>query len=619
MTLSQGSAPDNRAWLRPLVLAGLLLAIAAARILQLQDFYFTRDESWAVWQGFGTWSDVIRWTSFDWPPLYFLILDFWVEVVGLQPLALRLLSVYCFLIGAGCFYQILKKHGGSSAAFFGVLIYGGISYTIYTSITVRGYSLMLGLILFAWFVAQKMLRRPHWGYAVCFAILVSAAVYTSYVSIFPVALLFLYTLWMAPNRIVRIAKYWAIALLLTLLFLLPLVLHILPVVSQKTEYNLGTVIQPPFHEAMAEFFTDAFHQGTWIIFVMLLIGMGTLFWQRKISRFQAFFLLWGIIPLPVFYLLNPILQFFTSNYISWVFIGIAGFIGLTVSSLPRWARRIGIGVSSVLFLLPIPVTEYHIWGSTSLLAHHLSANFDWLRGEIQAGDHVLLAEDQECNIYPPLWNHSLLFYFPTGLNYIDFPAGQRRIWFVTADGSPASPHWEILRRDYVERQFVGPPGCLFRLYEGPPDREGVPFENGLRFHGAQFLRDGEPVPSGFMPQIHEGERFSVRFWWTADAPVSRDYSVGVFLFDSDGVVFGENHGPPDPRYPVGAPWETSRWQQEQFYYEDREFETPYPLSLQQLEMRLALYFWEEPARRFAAVGTDALGMLPVMKIFVRSW
>ena len=126
MTLSQGSAPENRAWLRPLVLAGLLLAIAAARILQLQDFYFTQDESWSVWQGFGTWSDVIRWTPYDWPPLYYLTLDFWVEVVGLQPLALRLLSVYCFLIGAGCFYQILKKHGGSSAAFF--------LYTIYTSI-----------------------------------------------------------------------------------------------------------------------------------------------------------------------------------------------------------------------------------------------------------------------------------------------------------------------------------------------------------------------------------------------------------------------------------------------------------------------------------------------------
>ena len=42
---------------------------------------------------------------------------------------------------------------------------------------------------------------------------------------------------------------------------------------------------------MAEFFTDAFHQGIWIVFV-------TLFWQRKISRIQAYFLFWGVIPLP---------------------------------------------------------------------------------------------------------------------------------------------------------------------------------------------------------------------------------------------------------------------------------------------------------------------------------
>ena len=48
------------------------------------------------------------------------------------------------------------------------------------------------------------------------------------------------------DGIVRIAKYWAIALFFTLLFLLPLVIHILPVVSQKTEYNLGTVIQYTF-------------------------------------------------------------------------------------------------------------------------------------------------------------------------------------------------------------------------------------------------------------------------------------------------------------------------------------------------------------------------------------
>ena len=135
-------------------LGALLCRSRRARILLLQDVYFTQDESWSVWQGFGSWSNVIRWTPFDWPPLYYLTLDFWVEVVGLQPLALRLLSVFSFLIGAACFYLILKRHGGAAAAFMGLLIYGGMSYT-YIGIAVRGYSLMLLLILLAWLIAQR--------------------------------------------------------------------------------------------------------------------------------------------------------------------------------------------------------------------------------------------------------------------------------------------------------------------------------------------------------------------------------------------------------------------------------------------------------------------------------
>ena len=144
-----------------------------------------------------------------------------------------------------------------------------------------------------------------------------------------------------------------------------------------------------------------------------LIGMGVLLSQRKISRSQAFFLLWGVISLPVLYLLNPILNFFSVAYINWVYIGIAGFIALTVCSLPRWARRVTLGVSCVLLLQPIlqptPITRYFRWGGRWLLAHR--SNFDWLRGEIQGGDHVLLAEDQECKIHPNLWNHSLFSIF----------------------------------------------------------------------------------------------------------------------------------------------------------------------------------------------------------------
>ena len=619
MTESQGRAPENRAWLWPLALAGLLLAIAAARILQLQKVTPHFDEMWTLYQITGTWIEVIRWTPYDWPPLYYLALNAWMELVGAEPMALRMLSVFCFLIGASCFYRILNERAGTSAALIGTLIYGRMAYIIYISIELRGYSLMLGLILFAWLVAEKMLQRARWGYAICFAILVSAALNTSYISIFPVAFLFLYILLMANNRAWHIARYWALAWFIILLSLLPLVLYLLPLAYSRSEYT-QTLAMLPMPEAIADWYRQIIGRGAGLIFMMILMGIGTLFWQRKLSRLQAFLLFWGVIMLPILYLLHPVLGFFSTKYSNWVSIGIAGFIAVTVATMPRWPVRMGIGVSSLLFLLPVDLPDnFSFYGPS----HQLYRNFAWLSEEMRADDYVLLAEDHECIMKARYWNHPLQLYLPQGLHFVDFAVGHRRVWFVTADGSPNSVHWETLRRDYVERQFAGLPACLFRLYEGPPDREGVLFANGLRFHGAQLLVDGEALAPGLLPQVREGETFRVRLWWTVDERLPQDYSVGSFFFNrlssEGGSVLFEKHGPPLPAYPSDAPWETSRWQPGQLYYEDREFQIPYPLTRQMLELRLAVYYWEGPAQRFTAPGTDALGMLPVMRIHVNSW
>ena len=110
-----------------------------------------------------------------------------------------------------------------------------------------------------------------------------------------------------------------------------------------------------------------------------------------------------------------------------------------------------------------------------------------------------------------------------------------------------------------------------------------------------------------------------RFWWSAEQPLARDYSVGVFLLDREGRVILEDHGPPAPITPPDAPAETSHWQTGQWYIEEREFTLPYPMERQILEMKLAVYYWEQPARRYPAPGTDALGLLPVMRLSVFAW
>ena len=601
---------------QPIALALLLLTVVAARLLYIAEVNIHLDELWSIWQGFGSLGDVIRWTPHDWPPLYFIILDLWVAIVGHEPMALRYLSVLCFLIGSTFLYRVLKLEANPSAAVFAVLIFGGIAFVKFLSTELRGYSIMLMTLPMVWFFASCLYRRPRWWNIWGFAFTAATAIYSTYVTVLPILLFIGYAIWMQPRRSWRTLRPLCYAGLATALLILPLIIFILPLVFSRTS-GIERIRPQHFFKHLLDIFELWFGPGFGLMCILGGFGLGAMLWRRKLNRLDQFALFWGVLSLPLMYFLNFLLGFFAQKYMSWILIGIAVFLGVMISKLPKMVQAIPVLCCCLLLTQSFPwLEEYSKW-----LAFRLDEDLNWLKGEIHAGDVVLFARDHECYSIRQEFDLTMNLYlhFPQGLSIVDTPTGYSRVWFVTADDSPNSTHWETLRRDYVERRFVGPPGCLFRLYEGPPDREGILFANGLRFHGAQFLQESEPLPPGFSPQLHEGEAFQVRFWWMVDEPLPQDYSVGAFLFDEEGRVIQEVHGPPDPTYPGDAPWETSRWQAGQIYYEDREFEAPYPLARQRLELRLAVYYWEEPAQRFAAPGTDALGMLPVLKIVIDSW
>ena len=55
----------------------------------------------------------------------------------------------------------------------------------------------------------------------------------------------------------------------------------------------------------------------------------------------------------------------------------------------------------MLFLLLIPVTEFHLWEALRcwrIISSPISIGSE---EKSRQADHVLLAEDQECNIFPP--------------------------------------------------------------------------------------------------------------------------------------------------------------------------------------------------------------------------
>ena len=575
----------------------------------------SHDEFWSIWQGYGEIADVLRWTPFDWPPLYFFRLGSLGQPGGYSADCVALLfgshvpGGYRISLSS---HPVLRRRNLGLDRF--LFCFGGISHLIYLSSEVRGYSLMFLFLPMTLFFTLRFLDKPSWKNVLLLSLSATASVYTTYAAIFPLVLMVLYVYWRVHGHWHRYDRKVFAAALLTVTLCLPVLFSALSVqfrrVSKTMQFNL-----PPFPEAYEEIYRFWFGTSTYLLAAMIVFCIFVLLRRRKITRLVLISFIWAFLSVPLLYLVDPYIGMFDINHASWTLIGIPIFVGATLGQLPRWGQYISLGLAALLLLHTPP------WQSNynADLYSQLEVSLKWMQNHWYAGDQILLADDHECTEVAEIWNYALRANQPNGLAFTQTTIGHPRIWFVTADGSPNSPHWGTLRRDFVEREFVGPPGCLFRLYERPPDPEGVLFSNGMRFHGAQFLRDGKALPPGFSPMLHEGETFQVRMWWQVEEPLPQDYSVGTFLMDKERRVIEEVHGPPDPSYPEEAPWETSRWRMGQIYYEDREMEVPYPLERQQLELKLALYHWEEPGVRFVAEGVDTFGMLPVMQIIIDSW
>src|SRR5258708_3136756 len=97
------------------LVTSVLIILMAGRILHLgvaiQEFH--ADEVWSVWQLIGSHTGYTR--DAKWPPLYYMMLDGWWRVAGLQPIALRMLSPFIFLLGAVSLNRAIRRTRTESA------------------------------------------------------------------------------------------------------------------------------------------------------------------------------------------------------------------------------------------------------------------------------------------------------------------------------------------------------------------------------------------------------------------------------------------------------------------------------------------------------------------------
>ena len=175
-----------RGWL-PIVLVVLVVAAGVAlRFLTSVDLWL--DEALSVNIARLPLSDLRAALKIDGaPPLYYVLLHFWIDVFGTGDAAVRSLSGVISVATLPLAYLAGKRIGGRSVAWWSVLILAASPYAVRYGTETRMYALVMFLVLWGYLALRRALEVPKLTRLAVIAVVTALLVYSLYWSFYLIA------------------------------------------------------------------------------------------------------------------------------------------------------------------------------------------------------------------------------------------------------------------------------------------------------------------------------------------------------------------------------------------------------------------------------------------------
>lgn len=526
----------------PLAFALLALLIVAARLRLLDNYLMDHDEVWSIWQSIGTPAEILRWTPYDWTPLHYQVQGIWQSAVGFQPVVARLASLFTFLIGAACVFRLARRLSGSSASgLISVAAFGAFAINLHIGVVVRGYALLTALTAAALWLALRYFHAPSWRRALPLGIVLAGMFYTHLVSLLPFVLIGIFSLILQPRRLWR---WWQPTLILSVLALPELFAKAEIITNGTRAQVVARLVLPPPPEALGTLYSDLFGAPFWLYAVLCLLAAALL------ARRPRLLLAVGALALTplLAYFLNPLLGFFSARHLAWVMIGAALLLGIGLNVGTARLRSANVLISAALFAVlgfQMPDSKRYVIPTQNMLD-----SMPQLAVLLRGGD-VVVRDPNLRGTLPEVWEYFSRVYFPNGLPLHPDGIGFRRVWYILTEGSETQPLLDNIREGRTVTRWFGTWDFMTRLYEAPPDPEGVAL-GGLTFHGGTLQNVHTPDLGVF----REGERLHLRLWWRGDSAGAPMWSLG--LHNAEGSLLQRAEMPPLPT-PNAEGWIIADW------------------------------------------------------------
>lgn len=618
----------------------LTLAIIALAFL-LQCFLLANpglwhDEGISVYIASKSLREILKETGgTDHPPLYFILLHFWIGLAGKSEFSLRFFSVFWGVISVALLYPLgvrIFRPGGARIA---MLLLAFSPFFIRYAQEVRGYTLWVALCMLSCYFLGRGWRENSLRLWTAYAISTLSALYTHFFSVFALASQIGYVM---IRRILRadgrLFPWPRLALGLSIFFIAlgfsPWVPHLLNQIKFNATYwqgtlNLSKALKEWFYAfAVGETLSGPWADfGTLLFLAFVLLGIATAFLRYKNQRHRFFSLFY---PASITLISASLLFLFTLNHPKY-------HPRYLLPTLPLALLLLSGGIAkayrfSSLFILALLWTDLlslrNYYFNPALSRDDFRTVVEYINQNAQPGDGVILVGGHFLPVFEYYNRMALPVYpFPPGLlPRVDKPITSweasmllnevafrhRRIWLVLWQEELADPRHIMadLLTVYSRRLPVhlkitrGPALLLFSLenvHHFPPT---PPITHPLKVSfGDNLELIGYDLGGSGWVRYHHDERLSFRrgetiyltLYWRARGPVSRNYSAFTHLLNSEGKfcsgmdkLLGEGFYP------------TSRWPPGEIYWQDYPLPIPPELPEGRYLIEIGLYNLENMER-----------------------
>lgn len=188
-------------------LGAVMVLGAAARFGNISRSSIWHDEGYTMMLApQGPWDIIWRTARDVHPPLYYLLLHYWMKLFGSSELAARSLSAVCLIAAIPVAYLLVKRLWGERAARLAALFVALGPFLVRYSQEARMYGVVAFLLLLATYWLVRALEAKSWKWWALYAVTIAAALYTHYYAVFMIAVHWLYVATLTSRQ--RQAGLW---------------------------------------------------------------------------------------------------------------------------------------------------------------------------------------------------------------------------------------------------------------------------------------------------------------------------------------------------------------------------------------------------------------------------